>query len=255
MMSTPDTHPGPDMRPGPDTRADVPGAAEGPATGSSTGGCAHCDNSVPHEHVDVRAAVGASRSALASRTRRDAILTGVLAALLLAVAILAGASAQGALLALLLGGAGWLLATALGVLLAARGAGAGRAGAVVFAAVLVAALVPLTGYLAAWAAGHAAGALAGAAGWLLGAGTAQVVRTRTMRRLLLTPGAEGEPMRQAATLRRLPDGVELGWLTHPAGVAAWGLLGALLPITLVLTTALHIALTLAAAVRARRGDA
>lgn len=231
--------------PAPATAADAD--AETPTTAST--GCEHCDGSIPHEHVDVRAAVAESGTRLRRRLTRDARLTQVLVLAGLAAHLLVDRSLGALALAVLVGATGWFLGTL--VALALTSARADRRGVVLGAAAL-AALVAPTGAVATLATGHVGAVLSAAAAWLACAGAAQVVRTRTALRLLDRPGREGEALRQAATHGRLPGGVDLGWLGHAAGVLAWGAPAAVLPATLVVTVPLHVALTLGAAVRAQR---
>ena len=228
-------------------------------TPPEAGGCAHCDGSVPHKHVDVATAVREADERLAARGRRDVGLgVGLLVVVLVASAV-ALLGYLPTLWAALVGIVGWAAAMVLGLLVVAlygrrnpgsvqrapdgRPLGAPHR-ATVLAGVAVSVLVAPTGLLAATAGGEPWGAVTGAAGWLAAAGIAQAGSTRSVRELLVTQGPQGEAARQAAVHGELPHGPGLSWLWHGLGVAVWGALAAVLPLTLIVALPLHVAISL-----------
>lgn len=231
----------------------------------TSGGCAHCDGSVPHRHLDVAAAVREADARVAARGRRDRTVGIVVLLVATVVSYLLLPTTLDAMFALLAGLGGWGLAMLLGLLvLAAYGRrrpgsvqyaadgtplGAPR-GAAVAAGVVVAVLVPFTGLLAGVVGGTPWAALSAAGTWLAMAGLTQGSSARSMRTLLTSEGAQGEAARQSAVHGELVQGPGLGWLWHGTGVAVWGVLASFLPVTLLVTVPLHVAATL---LLARRG--
>ena len=277
-----DASPEPSARP---TNPATPLSSLAPAPSADAGGhgsgCEHCDGSVPHEHLDVEEAVAAAERALRTRTLVSTVL---LLVVVLSPLVVLGVSAGSldvvaVLISWAIGAVAWAVGTGLGVVLTQAamapeygpdGAGvperrpgvlvadaAARAGVrgLVLGAVVLAAIAPGAGWAATLLSpsGTPLGAIFAGSGWALASGIAGIVSTHRMRALLREPGEAGEAVRQAAIHGAFTRTVALGWLWHPLGVAVWGGLASVLPITLVLTTVLHVALTLGLAVlRTRR---
>lgn len=162
------------------------------------GGCEHCDDSVPHEHVDVRALVETSRQG----SRRRAMIMTALAAAALAAALVVAVPAGGAVPALTAAAVtalGWLALTGAGLLIAGR---VGGARGVAAGAMTTAGLTPLALLTVAWASGTWPAAPVAAAVWLLAGALAACVQARTWRALLLQPGPAGERARAHAVRAR-----------------------------------------------------
>lgn len=212
--------------------------------------CEHCDDSVPHTHLDVRAVVDGERA----RARRIAALELALAAALLTGATVAAVLTDepGALWAAVVVAVGWVVVTAVGV--GVTGALRDRSsdvGALLGGSLTAAAGVPLVALAVALVApaGVLAAVTAGAA-WLACTAVAELVRARAWRRLLLEPGPAGERARGRAVAGDAPGTARtvLRW-TPPGvlvGVCVW-LLG-LVPAVVVVLVPLSVAL---AVLRAR----
>ncbi|MFH5822403.1 hypothetical protein [Georgenia sp. AZ-5] len=190
--------------------------------------CEHCNDSVPHEHLDIKAVVaGARRDALREAgwmTAASAVAAGAAAGL---AAVAAGTAP--ALTALGVTVAGWVVTTlaGLGVLGATR-ARLADSGAVLAGSFTTAALTPLVALAVALLTGGGwAVALVAGAAWLLCGALAALARARTYRALLLQPGEAGERARSAAVARsRRPGRREpVSWLLQAVAVAVcvWAL--------------------------------
>ncbi len=228
--------------------------------------CEHCDESVPHEHLDVPSIV---------RARRDSLVRSSAAAaaawLLLAVAPLAAAAATGAagaattLGSTLLGMLAWGLATAVGLVAAGRArrrSARGPAASLATGALAAAAVTPPLALGVALVAGSAGAqpavvALGAGAGWLTAALAAEVVGSLRHRSLLLAPGPDGEAARAGAVewsrphsgvgdsarrrgagrdeLERLPGAVVAG-----AAVGTWVTVLSVVPVLVVVLVPLHV---------------
>lgn len=215
--------------------------------------CEHCDDSVPHEHLDVRAVIEDARDAARSRALRRLVVAGVVlvAALVLAVVVAGVAAALGSAA---LTAAGWVVVTvtALGVVGAAR-ARTSDARALVTGALVSAALVPLVALaVAALVGGWPAAVVAGAT-WLACGAVAEGVKARTWRALLLTEGDDGERARARAVAQRgrAPQGAGR-WLVQAAavGLATWLL--TVVPAVVLVLVPLSVALTALAGTRSAR---
>ncbi|MDD9205827.1 hypothetical protein PU560_05010 [Georgenia sp. 10Sc9-8] len=212
--------------------------------------CEHCDDSVPHTHLDVRAVVDGERA----RARRIAVLELALAAVLLAGATVLAVvrDEPGALWAAVVVAVGWVVATAVGVgvtgVLRARSSDVGAllggsltaAAGVPVVAVAVALVVP----------GGALVAVTAAAAWLGCTAVAELVRARAWRRLLLEPGPAGERARGRAVAGDAPGTARtvLRWTAPGVLVGACVWLVGLVPAVVVVLVPLSVAL---AVVRAR----
>ncbi|MPV38310.1 hypothetical protein [Georgenia subflava] len=210
--------------------------------------CEHCDDSVPHEHLDVRALVTRSADRARTRALRMLAVAGGLAVVtaVVGVTIAGPGRAFGALGVAVLG---WLLVTAVAV--AAVGVGRARtsdARALVLAALVSAGLAPLVALAVAALGGGWSGALVAGSAWLLCGAVADVVRSRTWRRLLLTPGEAGEHARARAVAERDSSRDLTRWLAQGVLVGASTWLLGVLPLAVVVLVPLAVAL---AAVTAR----
>ncbi|PFG38556.1 hypothetical protein ATJ97_1037 [Georgenia soli] len=204
--------------------------------------CEHCDDSVPHEHLDVKALVESSRDRARARATRMAVVG---AAALVATAVLASV-VDGPALALAavgLSALGWVLVTALALVVA----GAARrrtsdARAVVAAALTSAGLTPLAALLVALLAGGWTGALVAGATWLAAGAVTALVRARTWGTLLLTPGEAGENARARAVAERGADrpGELRRWLVQGLLVAAAVALLSVVPATVIVLVPLAV---------------
>jgi len=206
--------------------------------------CEHCDDSVPHEHLDVKALVDSSRTRARARANRMALLAGLA---LVATAVL-GSVVDGAghsLVAVGLTALGWVVVTALALVVAGaarRRTSVGRA--VVAAALVSAALTPLALLAVALLAGGWTGALVAGATWLAAGAAAALVRARTWRALLLTPGEAGEHARARAVAERGADrpGEQRRWLVQGLLVAAAVVLLTAVPAAVVVLVPLAVVL-------------
>lgn len=205
--------------------------------------CEHCDDSVPHKHVDEKP--------LVERYRRQLLVAAVLGLAAAPVAVVLFVSLVG--FATVIAVAAWALCTVVGVVTAAVvGRRAGMRTGVLTGALVSAGLTPLTAFgVVALGAASTAGpdpwpsAVAGTSGWLAGAGAALAIRGLGLRTLLVAHTREGEAARSAVVRT---DGtptpvVELGWAALTAlwfGVCAAML--ALLPILVVVLVPLSVAL-------------
>ncbi|WP_127130627.1 hypothetical protein [Georgenia sp. SYP-B2076] len=228
--------------------------AAAPAPADDPYRCEHCDDSVPHKHLDVRAVVDAAREG----ARRHALWMLVVAGVLAAAALTAGVAAAGApaaigALATTVGG--WLVATAVAVMVVGLArARTSDTRALVLGSLASAALLPLVALAVALVVGGWVGAVVAGAAWLLCGAVAEGVRARSWRALLLAPGDAGEHARGAAVAQRRPAGVpELArWLVQGALVAVCAGLTALLPVVVVVLVPLSMVLAVGAAQQAVR---
>lgn len=209
--------------------------------------CAHCDSTLPHEHVDVGAVVRARRRALLAWS---AAYVGVLAVAAAALSALSPTTAPGPLPLLLAGALGWAATTAAGVItagLANQGRPDRRAEAnLALGAMASGALTPVAALAVALLLGSAgpgrAAAWAGL-GWLAAASAAEVASRLRTRALLLAPGDAGERARATAVHLRAPrDGAALlGALAAAATFALWLAVLALMPVLVLVLVPLHAA--------------
>ncbi|GAB2620250.1 hypothetical protein GCM10027067_35220 [Pseudactinotalea suaedae] len=178
--------------------------------------CEHCDDSVPHQHVDERP--------LVESYRRD-LLRAVLAACAVSVVWLALGltTAWGSVLGVILGMAAWAVATAVGVLfflLTRRGKPA--ATAVIGGAIATAAVSPILALLVAFLTPGpiAARAVVAGLGWLVLSTLVTAVRAGRLRAQLVAHTRDGEAARSAVvrTGGRPSPYVEAGWLVGTAVV-------------------------------------
>ncbi|MFD1504549.1 hypothetical protein FE374_05745 [Georgenia yuyongxinii] len=216
--------------------------------------CEHCDDSVPHEHLDVAAIVGAARrSALVRAVTMIATAVVVIA---VAMVVAVGAAGTGAAVsALTITMVGWAVATAIGVAVVGAVRGRSSSGALIVGALTTAALAPVVALaVAVLARAGWAGALVAGGGWLLCGAVATLARARTLRALLLTEGDAGERARAGAVAKRAQAGRAdvVRWLSQGVlvGVSAWLL--TLLPVLVVVLVPLAVVLAVAAA-RPRTG--
>lgn len=206
--------------------------------------CEHCDDSVPHEHLDVKALVESSRTRARSGAVRMAAVAAGLLAVTGALATVAGGAGH-TLAAVGLTALGWVVVTVLALAVAGaarRRTSEGRA--VVTAALTSAGLTPLAALAVALLAGGWTGALVAGATWLAAGAVAALVRARSWRALLLTPGDAGEHARARAVAERgidAPGGVRR-WLAQGALVAAAVALLGVVPATVVVLVPLAVAL-------------
>jgi hypothetical protein len=206
--------------------------------------CEHCDDSVPHEHLDVKGLVESSRTRARAGAVRMAAVSAVLLAATGALAAAVGGAGH-ALAAVGLTALGWVVVTALALAVvgaARRRTSEGRA--VVTAALASAGLTPLAALAVAMLAGGWTGALVAGATWLAAGAVAALVRARSWRALLLTPGDAGEHARARAVAERgvdAPGGVRR-WLVQGALVAAAVALLGLVPATVVVLVPLAVVL-------------
>jgi hypothetical protein len=224
-------------------------ATAGP--GPAAHACDHCDTSVPHEHLDVRAIVDTARA----NARRRAVTMVAAAAVVTVAAVVVTvlvATPSEALGALALTAAGYLVVTAVGV--AVLGAARARTSdrrAVVLAGLVSAALAPCVALAVALTVGVPGAAVAGAT-WLLGGALAEAGRARTTNRLLLTEAGETARAAAVATRGALPPGTLPRWVAQGAFVALATWVLALVPLAVVALVPLAVAL---AALGARRAGA
>lgn len=220
-----------------------------PSAAPTGGGCAHCDDSVPHEHLDVRAIVEASRAGETARARTMTVLAAAVTLVATGLAWWLGGAGP-ALGAVAVAATGWVLVTvcALAVLGAARSR-AGDARALVVASLTQAGLTPLVALAVAVLTGATwPVALVAGGTWLLCGALAEVVRARSWGRMLFAPGEAGEHARARAVADRgRGRGPGLAWPVQGAAVAAatW-LLG---PVPLAVVVLVPLAVALAAARR------
>lgn len=203
--------------------------------------CEHCDDSVPHSHVDEKPLVDAYRRELLGAL----VAVAALAVLWLAATLLL---AREAAFATVLGAASWVLATALGLVAFAltRRSRPGAA-AVIVGAVTTAAVTPLLALLVALLTpgGVAARAVAAGLGWLVASAVVTGVRTVRLREVLVADTREGEAARSGVvrTAGRPSPYVEAGWLVLTAGVTALCVAAtALMPVVVVVLVPLNAAL-------------
>lgn len=212
--------------------------------------CEHCDDSVPHEHVDEQPLVERYRTALLRGVAGVAV-----AGAALAVAVVLGG--LDAAFAIPLGAMAWTVASALGVLtLSLVRTRRSTPVAVIVGAVTTAGVTPLLALLVAVAVDGSAGwrAAAAALGWLAVSGTVSGIRAGRLRELLAGHTRDGEAARSGVvrTGGRPSPLVEAGWLVLTAGVLGLCVLAAsVLPVVVVVLVPLNAAL----AVLSRRSAA
>ncbi|MFC7405182.1 hypothetical protein [Georgenia alba] len=189
--------------------------------------CEHCDDSVPHEHLDVRGLIEAART----HARRRAVLMTVTAGAVLVAALLAAALLDGpatALTALAVTAAGWLVVTGVALVVTTR-IRLDATRAVLVGALTGAGLTPVAALATSLLADGWTAGLVGGATWLAAGASASAFQARAWRALLLSPGERGEQARAAAVSRRgRPEpGAIRRWLVQGLLVgAAVALLGA-----------------------------
>ncbi|MGC5628766.1 hypothetical protein ACPYO6_12350 [Georgenia sp. Z1344] len=226
-----------------------------PASADAHGaGCSHCDDSVPHEHIDVRAEL----TAAARRSRTRSALVCTIAAVPLVVGLVGtfvtGDGARAGLLALVVA-VGWLIASALGVLLVRHlGRRSSRLGLAAGAAT-TAALGPVIGLAGAALTGVSpvvwTTLVAGGAWWAASA-IADALATVAWRRSLFEPGDAAEAARVQAIAGR-DEGLDLplAWLVQGPAVGVAAILSGPLAAAVVLLAALCAALSVRGSARRR----
>jgi hypothetical protein len=203
--------------------------------------CDHCDDSVPHRHVDEKPLVEGYRTAL-----RRSVLGVAAVGLLLAVAVVLGGRA--AALAIPLGAAAWTVSSAVGLLvLSLVQTRRPTPAAVIAGAVATAAAAPLLALLVAAASDGAIGwrALAGTLGWLAVSGTVSGIRAGQLGALLTSHTREGEAARSGVvrTDGRPSPYIEAAWLVATAVVFGLCVAAtAALPVLVVVLVPLNVAL-------------
>lgn len=176
--------------------------------------CEHCDDSVPHQHVD--------EQPLVEGYRQDLLRAGLAVAGLGVVWVAAGVLlARDSAFGLMLGGLAWAVATAIGlVAFLVMGGRRSAATAVIAGAIGTAAISPilalLVGFLTPgpiWAR-----ALTGGLGWLALSSLTTGVRTGRLRDQLTAHTRDGEAARSAVvrTGGRPSPYIEAGWLVATA---------------------------------------
>lgn len=213
--------------------------------------CDHCDDSVPHEHLDVPAVIAGARARALSVARTRLVVAVVVLAAAGAVALVA-AGTGATLGAAALTAVGWAVVTAvaLGVVGAVRSR-ASDTRALVVGALTSAGLLPLVALVVALVVGGWAAAAVAGSVWLLCGALAEGLRARTWRALLLTEGDEGERARSRAVAKRSERPAGAGtWLAQGAavGLATWLLTA--VPVVVVVLVPLSVALTALVAARA-----
>lgn len=227
--------------------------------------CAHCDSTLPHEHLDVAAAVATRRRALAWGIGGRVALVVALVGTLAAIGAIPTAPLDGVVL-VLAGAVTWAVATAAGVLAAGhahraddggprRGAGASLA----IGALVTGAVTPLGALVVALllppnvAAGPPAAAGWAGLGWLAAASAAEIAGSVRLRRLLLTPGPAGERARADAVRDSRPGASRFGAEARREGRAiagavlaavvftVWTAVLSLVPAAVVVLVPLHVA--------------
>jgi len=202
--------------------------------------CDHCDDSVPHQHVDEVPLVERYRTAL-----RRSVLGVAAVGLLLAVAVVLGG--REAALAIPLGAVAWTVSSALGLLvLALVRTRRSTPAAVIAGAVATAAAAPLLALLVAAATDGAVGwrAVAGTLGWLAVSGTVSGVRASQLGTLLTAHTREGEAARSGVirTGGRPSPYIEAVWLVATAVVFGLCVAAtAVLPVLVVVLVPLNVA--------------
>ncbi|GAA1622583.1 hypothetical protein [Georgenia ruanii] len=229
--------------------------ATAPSAATTTYRCEHCDDSVPHEHLDVTAIVTAAGRAAVVHAGWMLALALVLAVAAVAVAV-ADAGLGAALGALVPVVVGWLVVTAagLGVVGAVR-ARSSDARALVAGGLTGAALTPLAALAVALLAGPGwPAALVAGGGWLLCGAVAALVRARAVRLLLVAPGAAGERERVRAIASRGRDdwGQQARWLLQGVALAVATWLLGLVPAAVAVLVPLSVVAAVAAARRGLR---
>ncbi len=200
--------------------------------------CEHCDDSVPHQHVDEKP--------LVERYRREllvgVLLTAAVAVVGLGVMVLGLESWVG----LPLGALAWAIGTAVGLLvLAVARTRTSTPVAVVLGAVASAAVSPVLALLVAVVVPGSAGwvALAGGSGWLVLSALIAGIRAGTLRDLLTQHTRDGEAARSGVVRSegRPSPYVEAAWLVATAVVFGLCVLAtAALPILVVLLVPLNV---------------
>lgn len=209
--------------------------------------CEHCDDSMPHKHVDERP--------LVERYRRELLRSGLAVAGVCAVWLaLALALDWSAVLGLGLGMAAWALASGIGLVVFARMRGERSAAhAVIGGAIATAAISPILALLvAALAPGTpmTRGVTAGL-GWLVISALVSGIRAGRLRDQLVAHTRDGEAARSAVvrTAGRPSPYIEAAWLVLTAVVFAVCVTAtALMPIV----TGVLVPLNAAIAVLSRR---
>lgn len=212
-------------------------------------GCSHCDGSVPHEHIDVRAELTAA--ARKSRTRSSILLTVAVVPLVtgLVLAAVAGNVLEGLFLVLAVV-TGWVLATAVGVVVAQivgrRSVRFGLASGTAATSALgpVVGLAAGIGLSLASDAPLAAALVAGGTWWTMSA-LVDAFASAAWRRSLFAPGDVAEQARsQAIAGRKDTQVVSLAWLVQGPAVALATVLSGLPALAVVLLAALCAALSI-----------
>lgn len=206
-------------------------------------GCAHCDDSTPHSHVDERPLVVGYREALLRA------IVGSIGLTLLGVAIAVpqiGRTGGGYVAGML----AWLVATGVGLLVVALVRQQRTVGAAIIAgAVATAAVSPLLALITAQllTGGRAWFALAAAVGWLAASTLVAGIRAGNLRQLLAADTREGEAARGAIgrTQGRPSPYVESAWAVLTAVVFGLCVLAtSVLPWVVVVLVPLNVVLAM-----------
>lgn len=212
--------------------------------------CEHCDESVPHTHVDEKPLVEGYR-----RSLRGSVMGVAAVTVAIAIAVLVGGLDSA--LAIPLGAVAWTVCSALGLLvLSLARTRRSTPAAVVAGALASAAAAPLLALLVGAVAGGGAGwrGAAGALGWLAVSGTISGIRAGKLGRILTAHTREGEAARSAVlrTSGRPSPYAEAAWLIATAAVFGVCVAAtALMPVLVIVLVPLNVAL----AVLSRRWQA
>lgn len=212
--------------------------------------CEHCDDSVPHQHVDEQPLVEAYRRDLL----RAGLLTCAVALVWLAAGLIAAFDSS---YGLMLGGLGWAVATVIGLLVfLVVQRRAGGATAVIAGAIGTAAISPILALVVAFLVPGPiwARALTAGLGWLVLSFVVTGIRTGRLRDTLKAHTRAGEAARSAVvrTGGRPSPYVEAAWLVATAVV--FGLCVALTAI-MPIATGVLVPLNAALAMLSRRMQA
>ncbi|WP_152202432.1 hypothetical protein [Georgenia thermotolerans] len=226
-----------------------------PSAAATTYRCEHCDDSVPHEHLDVAAIVSAAARTALVRAGWMLALALVLTVAAVAVAV-ADAGLGAALGALVPVVVGWLLVTAAGLaVVGAVRARSSDARALVAGGLTTAALTPVAALAVALLAGPGwPAALVAGGGWLLCGAVAALVRARALGLLLQAPGEAGERERARAVAGRDRQGWDdqVRWLLQGVALAVATWLLGLVPAVVAVLVPLSVVAAVAAARRGLR---
>lgn len=212
-------------------------------------GCSHCDGSVPHEHIDVRAELTAA--ARTSRLRSGLLLAIALVPLVVGLVLAAASDQIGEGLFLVVAVVtGWILATAVGVVVAHLvGRRSVRLG-LASGTATTSALGPVVGLAAGIGLSLASGAPLAAAlvaggTWWTASALVDAFAAVAWRKSLFEPGDVAEQARaQAIAGRKDRRFVSLAWLVQGPAVAVATVLTGPPALAVLLLAALCAALSI-----------